>query len=240
MARRILLFKHIIFTVFCVIAFHNQVHSKRIYALRICVKNGFDNSLIKNAQILFDTDSSNVYFTDSLGFVILDSCTSEIINYTIKHPLYKDYVGSIYNRKRKEDVSKHVRITLKEEFLKDFFQPYYAKSLKEMQHNIELYPDSCFNATFPGGEKFMKKFFLMYSEYPEKAKENYDKGKVYASFIIEKDGHISTIKIIKSVSTEIDREFKRVIELLPSFIPSFCEGVPVPREVIWYASFYIN
>jgi protein TonB len=82
---------------------------------------------------------------------------------------------------------------------------------------VEEFPDV--DAEFPGGYEEWKKYLLKELKYPEIAIENDDKGTVFLSFVVELDGSIGDIRVVKSVSFEIDREAKRVIKNSPKWKP---------------------
>lgn len=63
--------------------------------------------------------------------------------------------------------------------------------------------------------------------YPETAKEKKLEGKVYVRFVIEKDGAISNVKVIRGVSPELDNEAKAVIASMPKWEPGKQNGSPV-------------
>ena len=63
--------------------------------------------------------------------------------------------------------------------------------------------------------------------YPEIAKEKKLEGKVYVRFVIEKDGAISNVKVIRGVSPELDNEAKAVIASMPKWEPGKQNGSPV-------------
>ena len=63
--------------------------------------------------------------------------------------------------------------------------------------------------------------------YPETAKEKKLEGKVYVRFVIEKDGAVSNVKIIRGVSPELDNEAKAVIASMPKWEPGKQNGSPV-------------
>ena len=73
---------------------------------------------------------------------------------------------------------------------------------------------------YPGGVKKMKKYLAKNIDYPEVAMVNGDQGKVFVEFIVEKDGSISNVNIIRGVSREIDAEAKRVVEAMPKWTPA--------------------
>ena len=80
---------------------------------------------------------------------------------------------------------------------------------------------------FPGGESELFKFLRENVKYPRKARDNGISGRVYVSYIIDKDGSLRDIKIIKGISQEIDEEAMRVIKLMPKWIPGMQDGIAV-------------
>ena len=86
-------------------------------------------------------------------------------------------------------------------------------------------------AGFIGGLAAWKDFLLNELEYPEMAIEFNEQGKVYLSFIIELDGSINEVKVLRGVSTVIDREAVRVIKKSPKWKPGILNGKPVRTRV---------
>lgn len=80
------------------------------------------------------------------------------------------------------------------------------------------YPDK--ESQFPGGVEAMKKYLAKNINYPEVAMVNGDQGKVFVEFVVEKDGSITNVKILRGVSREIDLEAKRVISQMPKWKPA--------------------
>jgi protein TonB len=95
----------------------------------------------------------------------------------------------------------------------------------EPEAPIVDYPDK--EATFPGGAAAMKKFLAENIQYPEIAMELGDQGKVYVEFVVNKDGSIEQVKIMRGVSSEIDREAKRVVRSMPKWTPAEASGESV-------------
>jgi protein TonB len=80
---------------------------------------------------------------------------------------------------------------------------------------------------FPGG---LSKFYAYLSQeikYPEVAKKNKTQGKVFASFVVEKDGTLTDLQVIRSLSTETDNEALRVLKKSPKWHPAQQNGTPV-------------
>ena len=79
-------------------------------------------------------------------------------------------------------------------------------------------------AEFPGGEKAMMAFISSNMQYPQEAMEMGEQGRVFVEFIVEKDGSLTGIKVLRGVSTSLDREAKRVIRLMPKWKPAEAKG----------------
>lgn len=77
---------------------------------------------------------------------------------------------------------------------------------------------------FPGN---LNAWIYSHVQYPEAAKTKGIEGKVYVRFIIEKDGTVNDVKIIRGVSTELDNEAKEVIASMPKWYPGKQNNTPV-------------
>lgn len=80
---------------------------------------------------------------------------------------------------------------------------------------------------FPGGEGEMYKFITTTIKYPEEAKELGIQGKVFVNFVVEPDGSISEVKLIRGIGGGCDEEAIRVVKSMPKWIPGKQRGVPV-------------
>ena len=85
-------------------------------------------------------------------------------------------------------------------------------------------------AEFPGGSEAMKQFILNEVQYPKVALDNKTEGRVTVSFIVERNGTISNIKIVKGVSLELNNEAKRLVEAMPLWIPAMHGGSKVRSQ----------
>lgn len=82
--------------------------------------------------------------------------------------------------------------------------------------------------TFPGGnEAFYKNVIAKKIHYPGQARRMGIQGTVMLSFIVEKDGTVTDIKVEESLSTETDAEAARVISESPKWNPGKLDGTPV-------------
>lgn len=84
---------------------------------------------------------------------------------------------------------------------------------------------------FPGGIPALLKYVGENLIYPAEAQINNIKGKVTLKFVVNPDGSVDRIEIMKSVDPLLDNEAVRVVKTLPKFKPGKQGGVPVP---VWF------
>ncbi len=81
--------------------------------------------------------------------------------------------------------------------------------------------------SFPGGDAELMKYLNTHIKYPAVAEENGIQGRVVATFVVERDGSISDVKVIKSVDPSLDKEAIRVLKSMPKWIPGKQNGSAV-------------
>ena len=79
-------------------------------------------------------------------------------------------------------------------------------------------------AMFPGGPAELQKWIFANVEYPEASIILEDQGRVYLSFVVEADGSITGVKVVKNATRELDREAKRVTKKMPKWTPGEVAG----------------
>lgn len=93
---------------------------------------------------------------------------------------------------------------------------------------------------FPGGMVEFYKFLGQNIKYPELAKENRIQGNVFMSFVVEKDGAISNIKVDRKLGYGTDEEAVRVLELSPRWFPGTISETPVRVKYNIPVKFWLN
>ena len=73
--------------------------------------------------------------------------------------------------------------------------------------------------TFPGGEKKMLEYVAKNVKYPQLAKEVGTQGRVFVSFVVEKDGSITNVTILRGIGSGCDEEAMRVVKSMPKWNP---------------------
>ncbi|MCM1517763.1 MAG: energy transducer TonB [Pseudoflavonifractor sp.] len=81
---------------------------------------------------------------------------------------------------------------------------------------------------FPGGDKAMFKFINQHRRYPAEAYDNRIEGRVLCSFIVNPDGAISHIRILRGVEPTLNAEAVRVITEMPRWVAGKVDDSPVP------------
>lgn len=81
--------------------------------------------------------------------------------------------------------------------------------------------------SYPGGMGELMAFLSKNIKYPVIAEENGIQGRVICTFVVERDGSITDVKVAKSVDPSLDKEAMRVIKSMPHWIPGKQNGSAV-------------
>jgi protein TonB len=87
--------------------------------------------------------------------------------------------------------------------------------------SVELAP------SFPGGVEGFYQYLGKSIHYPQEARSNGEEGRVMVQMIVEKDGSLSHIVVLRSVSYSLDKEAVRVLTASPKWTPGIQNGHPV-------------
>lgn len=79
--------------------------------------------------------------------------------------------------------------------------------------------------SFPGGQEALLQFLKENVQWPDT--ESCVQGRVIVSFVVETDGSLSGIKVVKSLDPLFDKEALRVVKSMPKWIPGTQNGQPV-------------
>ena len=78
--------------------------------------------------------------------------------------------------------------------------------------------------TNPDPADFLEKWVYQYLKYPESALQNGVQGRVMVEFVIEKDGKVSNVRVVKGVSDALDAEAVKVVSASPKWKPGKLNG----------------
>ena len=93
---------------------------------------------------------------------------------------------------------------------------------------------------FPGGDLGLMKFIQKNTKYPPIAKENDITGKVFVSYVVNKKGKVTNVKVARSVDRYLDAEAVRVVKLLPYSSAGKQRGKPVNVQYTIPINFTLN
>ena len=80
---------------------------------------------------------------------------------------------------------------------------------------------------FPGGMEALYKYMDDNTQYPQEAKDNHISGKVFVTFVVEEDGSVSNVKVLRDIGGGCGREAARVVRSMPKWHPAKKNGEPV-------------
>ena len=109
---------------------------------------------------------------------------------------------------------------------------YESNIAESIPRGDEVFTTAAQMPSFPGGEKALYEYCGRNMRYPQRAADNNIQGQVVVKFVIEKDGRIGEIQIVRGADKNLDNEAMRVCKSLPKFSPGRNEnGDPVR---VWY------
>jgi len=80
---------------------------------------------------------------------------------------------------------------------------------------------------FPGGEEARIQFLRDNIKYPQMARESGIQGTVYVTFVVEPDGRVTGVRVLRGIGGGCDEEAIRVVKAMPRWIPGKQRGKPV-------------
>ena len=93
---------------------------------------------------------------------------------------------------------------------------------------------------FPGGLSALSQYLASNIKYPQLAKENNITGKVFVSFVVEKDGSVGQVKILRDIGGGCGAEAVRVVKSMPKWKPGKQRGKPVRTQFNLPVDFSLN
>lgn len=95
-------------------------------------------------------------------------------------------------------------------------------------------------AKYPGGDAAMQEFIKTHLQYPAEARESGIEGVVNVGFIVNTDGSIGTIKILRMIDPDLEQEAIRIIKIMPKWEPATDNGQAVSSEAKVAIDFHLS
>lgn len=86
------------------------------------------------------------------------------------------------------------------------------------------------SAMFPGGQEELMKYISENLRYPQQAREEGTQGLVYVTFVVEKDGSLTDIRILRDLGNGCGEEAVRIVKTMPKWIPAKQRGKEVRMQ----------
>lgn len=80
---------------------------------------------------------------------------------------------------------------------------------------------------FPGGATAMMKFIADNLKYPASAQDSGIQGRVSVQFVINTDGSVTAVEVIRGIDTALDKEAIRIVKSMPKWKPGMQRGKAV-------------
>ncbi len=89
----------------------------------------------------------------------------------------------------------------------------------------------------PGGDEMLMHYINEERRYPAKAYKDGVQGRVTCSFVVNTDGSVSHVKVLRGVEQSLNQEAVRLIRKMPAWRPGKLDGQAVPVRVIYAVAF---
>jgi len=208
---------------------HPSVDLRRKYSLFLSIGLLISLAVVTTA---FEWKTYDWYAVDLESVVIAENDIPEIIPPTRipppPPPPKEITLVEVSNEEEIEDVK--IDIDLPEfddpiEEIIEFDEP--KDEEPEMIHfTVEEHP------SFPGGTEAFYRYVSKNLNYPNLARSRGVKGKVFLSFVIDKDGSISDVEVVKGIGAGCDEEAVRVLKNAPKWNPGKQRGKPVKVRMV--------
>jgi len=106
------------------------------------------------------------------------------------------------------------------------YAPIEQKKEEEVQE-MEIFTVVEAMPSFPGGDAARMKFLQENIKYPQMARESGIQGTVYVTFVVEPNGTVSDVRVLRGIGGGCDEEAIRVIKSMPRWEPGKQRGKPV-------------
>jgi protein TonB len=110
----------------------------------------------------------------------------------------------------------------------EFTRVEVTEEVEEAEEEVFLVVEE--DPEFPGGLDALSKFIADNIKYPQLAKENNITGRVFVSFVVEKDGRVGQVKILRDIGGGCGNEAVRVVKMMPKWKPGKQRGKAVRTQ----------
>ena len=184
----------------------------------------FSEKPIAFATVVLEKDGNDLYYTtsDKNGSYKITRINEGTYNVKVSCDGYESVSIRAVNIPVK-------KLTFQDFWLKknDADEP---SSQKAVVSQDSIYRVSEVMPQYPGGPNEMMRYIQENIKYPQSAKANKIEGRVYVTFVVEKDGSITNAAVIRGIDKECDAEALRVVSSMPKWNPGQHKGEVVRTQ----------
>ena len=111
---------------------------------------------------------------------------------------------------------------------------------EEEEEDVQIFTVVENDPMFPGGMEALYKYLRENIKYPQLARDNNITGKVYVTFVVEKDGSIANPRVLKDIGGGCGQEAIRVVKSMPKWTPGKQRGKAVRVQFNLPVSFHLQ
>ena len=140
-----------------------------------------------------------------------------------------EVVNEVYENEDKQEelLESKPELAVEEEVLEENVEDKVEAVLIEQQEEeVKTIRELDDLPVFPGGMSQLVRWLTQNLKYPETAKNEKVSGKVLVSFVINADGVVTDVKLVKPVDQRLDKEALRVVRMMPKWQPGLINGKP--------------
>lgn len=201
---------------------------KAVGSSRYTLANSFNHSSLINRITMMQKRKSNPWARMKYAFVLPVAATAVAV---FAHPEISQQMSEISSAKI-TDLSRMVQTTAAERTrpeaidtttsAREVMVTGYAQFTdNKVYESVEVMPE------FPGGQAELLKFVAKSIKYPTEAQRRGAQGRVIVKFVVETNGSISNIHVVKGIDPLLDAEAIRVCTTMPTWAPARQEGKAV-------------
>ena len=187
-------------------------------------------------------DTVAIGYTSTTGIVVFEKLKEKsfMIEFDDTSGLYNTHKRIPLLNKAKVDRKMKVSLRWAAELEERFFLERKESAQRAWkaaeQEEEETAPPNCGGigdeeTMFPGGAAAMQQFLSENLQYPEESIAYAEQGRVYLSFVIEKNGEVSNLKVERGISRALDHEAKMLVYYMPPWKPGMCDGNPIRTRI---------
>jgi TonB family protein len=209
--------------------YHSLTHKrlKELYWQRLEGRNNYRRNWIVST-LDFERAESKITATYWVKESYYRRASRDSYSALIKYEIIIDENGKIISLREAEVKNEEVQ-TRQPDSLAIISQQTIAPESQAASVPDKVYDNSLVEVApeYAGGAKELARFLSSNIKYPDLAKQKNVQGKVYLSFVVEKDGNLTDIKVKQGIGSGCDEEAIRVLKLSEKWKPGMIKDTPI-------------